>query len=157
MGGGRDLIIDADGAILGRLASYAAKAALEGKRVTIIRAERAVITGNRRSILEKYLKRRRIQGKPSPEKGPVQPRVPDRILWKTIRGMLPIKKPRGREAMRRIRVYIGIPPGIELERAIRMPKDYTVEHLKPKKRRDYVTLGWLAERMGWRGGEGVGF
>ncbi|MCG2895416.1 MAG: uL13 family ribosomal protein, partial [Vulcanisaeta sp.] len=47
----------------------------------------------------------------NPEKaGPKIPRKPDRILRRVIRGMLPRKSGRGREALRRVRVFMGVPP-----------------------------------------------
>ena len=48
------MIINADGLITGRLASYAAKQALLGEKVDIINSEKACITGSKPQILEKY-------------------------------------------------------------------------------------------------------
>ncbi len=149
--GNYDMVIDAKGKILGRLASFVAKQLLEGKRIAIINAEKAVISGNPQTILEKYKKRRSIEGKPKPTKGPVQPRTPDRIVWKTIRGMLPMKKAKGREAIRRLRVYIGTPPELKDCELFKLPIEYTVENLKPKKRKKEVTVYWLAKSLGWKG------
>jgi len=149
--GNYDLVIDANGKILGRLASFVAKRLLEGKRVAIINAEKAIISGNPETILEKYQKRRSIEGKPKPTKGPVQPRTPDRIVWKTIRGMLPMKKAKGREALRRLRVFIGVPPELRKVDILELPLEYTVENLKPKKQKKEVTVYWLAKSLGWKG------
>lgn len=157
-----DLVIDAENKILGRIASLAAKELLNGKRVAIVNAERAVITGNPRTILKKYQTRRSIQSKINPRMSPVQPRTPDRIVWKTVRGMLPMKKARGREALRRLRVFIGIPEelsGVEKDSLIKGDEreyiKYTVDSLKPKKGRGYVTVLWLSEQLGWRGAKDV--
>ena len=149
--GNYDMVIDAEGKILGRLASFVAKQLLEGKRIAIVNAEKAVITGNPQTILEKYQKRRSIEGKPKPTKGPVQPRTPDRIVWKTIRGMLPMKKAKGREALRRLRVFIGVPPELKKVEVFELPFEYTVENLRPKKQKKEVTVYWLAKSLGWRG------
>jgi len=146
-----DLIIDADGKILGRLASFVVKRLLEGKRVAIVNAEKAIISGNPETILEKYQKRRSIEGKPKPTKGLVQPRTPDRIVWKTIRGMLPMKKAKGREALRRLRVFIGVPSELKKLSVFELPLEYTIENLKPKKRKKEVTVYWLAKSLGWKG------
>ncbi|RLG46777.1 MAG: 50S ribosomal protein L13 [Thermoproteota archaeon] len=145
------MVINAEGKILGRLASFVAKRLLEGKRIAIVNAEKAVITGNPKTILEKYQKRRSIEGKPKPTKGPVQPRAPDRIVWKTIRGMLPMKKAKGREALRRLRVFIGVPQELRKVEVFELPIEYTVENLKPKKQKKEVTVYWLAKSLGWRG------
>ncbi|MCS7103379.1 MAG: 50S ribosomal protein L13 [Candidatus Korarchaeum sp.] len=157
-----DLVIDAENKILGRIASLAAKELLNGKRVAIINAEKAVITGNPQTILKKYQTRRSIQSKINPRMSPIQPRTPDRIVWRTIRGMLPMKKTKGREALRRLRVFIGVPEelvDVEKDTLIRGDEreyvKYTVDSLKPKKRRGYVTVLWLSKQLGWRGAENV--
>jgi len=146
-----DIVVDAEGKILGRMASFVAKQLLLGKRVAIINAEKAVVTGNPSTILQKYLKRRAIQGKPRPERGPVQPRTPDRIVWKTVRGMLPMKKAKGREALRRLRVYIGVPPELQNVEPVQLEEEYTVDHLRPKPGVKQVTVLWLAKQLGWKG------
>ena len=51
------MIIDASDMILGRLATYVAKKALLGEKVDIVNCEKAVITGNKKSVFEKYKKR----------------------------------------------------------------------------------------------------
>ena len=153
-----DLVVDAEGKILGRMASYVAKELLKGKRVAIVNAEKAVITGNPQTILNKYLTRRSIQSTIHPRKSPVQPRTPDRIVWRTVRGMLPMKKAKGREALRRLRVFIGVPEELAgVEKDVGLKEDerayikYTVESLKPKKTKGYVTVLWLAKQLGWKG------
>ncbi len=153
-----DLVVDAEGKILGRMASYVAKELLKGKRVAIVNAEKAVITGNPQTILNKYLTRRSIQSTIHPRKSPVQPRTPDRIVWRTVRGMLPMKKAKGREALRRLRVFIGVPEELaDVEKDAGLKEDertyvkYTVESLKPKKSKGYVTVLWLAKQLGWKG------
>ncbi len=157
-----DVVIDAEGKILGRISSYAAKKLLEGKRVAIVNAEKAIITGNPQTVLEKYKKRRSIQSRIRPEMSPVQPRTPDRIVWKTVRGMLPMKKAKGREAIRRLRVFIGVPPELrDVEKDVELKKDpnkyvkYTVENLKPKPGKKYITVLELSKLLGWRGAKYV--
>ena len=41
-------IIDGKGAILGRLASYAAKQALKGEEIVVLNCEEVIITGNKK-------------------------------------------------------------------------------------------------------------
>lgn len=106
------VIFDASGQILGRLSSVTAKRLLEGDAVSIINAEKAVITGSRLSILREYQQKRRVG---SQRKGPHFPKRPDRILKRTVRGMLPYQKPRGRAAFKRLRVYVGTPSEVEGE------------------------------------------
>lgn len=45
----------------------------------------------------------------SVRKGPKFPKEPDRIFRRTVRGMLPMKTSRGKEALKRLRVYKGVP------------------------------------------------
>jgi len=105
------LVIDADGCVVGRLASYVAKQALLGKEVIVVNAEKAIISGKKQNILEKYLSR--IKKGRGWQKGPYWPRQADKLLRRIIRGMLPWKKTRGREAYKRIKCFKGIPKGYE--------------------------------------------
>jgi len=101
------MIINASDMILGRLASYVAKQALLGEKVDIVNCEKAVLTGNKKSVLADY-KRRNERGS-RPTKGPFMPKMPDRFVRRCIRGMLPYKQEKGIKAFKRIMCYIGIP------------------------------------------------
>ena len=137
-------VIDGEGLILGRLASSVAKMLLteEEKRVAIVNAERVVVSGTKVSICTDY-KREKDRG--SREQGPYYPKMPDRIVKRTIRGMLPYKRPRGRDALSRLRVYLGIPEEYEKEEKKKVEKA-SVERLLLAK---YVTLGEVSEKLGW--------
>jgi len=136
-----EVVIDASGAILGRLASIVAKRLLSGERIVIVNAEKAVLSGKRLSLLREMKEFLQVG---HPGKGPHHPRRPDRILRRTIRGMLPRRKPKGVEAYRRLRVYLGVPKeyeGVEFE---------VISEAKVDKLRcPYVTLGELAKGIGW--------
>lgn len=106
------MIIDATDTILGRLASIAAKKALAGEAVTIINAEKAVISGSRDNILMKYTFKREVGDQ---IKGPFMSRMPDRIVRRTVRGMLPWHTGRGRAAFKKIMVQIGNPENLKAE------------------------------------------
>ena len=92
-------VINADGLVLGRMASVTAKRLLVGERLVIVNAERAVVSGGRDSIFQHY-QTERARG--SKDWGPFFPRRPDRLVKRTIRGMVPHKRGRGREAMTRL-------------------------------------------------------
>ncbi|MEF8888293.1 MAG: 50S ribosomal protein L13 [Haloarculaceae archaeon] len=100
-----DLVVDARDCILGRVASQVAERALDGERVAVVNAERAVVTGSEDQLVEKYQKRREVGS----DRGPAYPRRPDRIFKRSVRGMVPHKRPRGREAIENVRVYVGNP------------------------------------------------
>jgi len=71
--------------------------------------------------------------------------MPDRIVKRTIRGMLPYKRARGREALARLHVYLGIPEEYEkVER--KKVENANAERLLLAK---YVTLGEVSEKLGW--------
>ncbi len=100
------IVIDATDLLVGRMATFVAKAALKGEKVAVVNCENAVISGSKSEVIAKY-KRKKEMGIPS--KGPFQPRFPDRFVRRIIRGMLPYKKPKGRDAYRRVMCYIGTP------------------------------------------------
>jgi len=99
-------VIDAKGLILGRMASIVAKRLLNGEKIIIVNAGGAVISGDRYNIIREAHDYLQIG---HPGKGPLHPRRPDRIVKRAVRGMLPYKSPRGREALKRLRVYVGVP------------------------------------------------
>ena len=100
-----DLVVDARDCIMGRVATQVAEAALDGQSVAVVNAERAVITGREEQIKEKYKKRVDI----GDDNQYFYPKRPDGILKRAIRGMLPHKKRRGRDAFENVRVYVGNP------------------------------------------------
>ncbi len=100
------MIIDGKGSILGRVATYAAKAALEGDAVVVVNANDLVIIGEKNNILEKYRHRLEVG---TTSKGPFTPRDVKGIVRRAIRGMLKRKSPHGREALRRVKVFEDVP------------------------------------------------
>ncbi len=99
-------VIDATGLILGRLASTVAQRLLSGEEISIINAEKAIVSGSPETSLSKY---QVMRSKGSKERGPYYPKRADMIVRRTIRGMLPYKKARGRAALEKLRVYMGVP------------------------------------------------
>ncbi len=101
------LYIDADNSIYGRLSTYVAKKLLEGEEVTLVNAAKIVITGKRSFIIKSFLERR---DRGSVRKGPYYPRTPSGIMRRNIGDMLPKKKGKGKAALKRCKVYPGVPP-----------------------------------------------
>jgi len=105
-------VFDAEGMILGRFASHVAKVLIENERagkgedIYVVNAEKSIIVGSKDTILKRYNFLREVG---SSRKGPYYPRMPDKILKRTIRGMIPYQTPRGRAAFKRLRVYLGVP------------------------------------------------
>jgi len=118
------LIIDATNSALGRLASFAAKQALLGKSIIILNCENVLISGNRKSIIEKY-KQAKARGSHN-LKGPNFPREPFRILKRTIRGMLRYKRGRGSLALKKVICYNNTPQEYENTNKIALQKQFKV-------------------------------
>jgi large subunit ribosomal protein L13 len=126
-------IIDATGATLGRLSTKTAKRLLNGEEIAVINSEKAIISGKKASIKNIYKQKRELG---TYRKGPFFPRTPDKIVKRTIRGMIPYQTPHGRKAFKRLKCYMGIPTEFEgqkfekINEAIKQPIDYiTVEEL----------------------------
>jgi len=116
-------VIDGKDAILGRLASYVAREALKGEEFAIVNCEQIIITGNKPDIQE-YLKSKR-QRVGSTQKGPKVSRTSEKMVKRAIRGMLPnYRTGRGRDALKRIKCYVGVPKEFEKEKIISMKSDY---------------------------------
>jgi len=102
-------VIDADGAVVGRLSSLISKQLLLGEHITVINAEKAVFSGNPLVVKKRYLEKTHRGG---PHKGPFHPKCSDGIFRRAVRGMMP-KNKRGREAFSNLRIYIGCPEEIK--------------------------------------------
>ena len=99
-------VVDVSGLILGRAASLIAQRLLSGEHIVVVNAERSVVTGSRAGVLDHY---RAARARGSVRSGPHFPRYADRIFRRTVRGMLPHLKQRGRDALDRLEVYMGVP------------------------------------------------
>jgi len=110
-------IIEGKNAILGRLASYGAKEALKGEEIVIVNCEEIIITGSATDIRKNFEEKRGRVG--STQKGPKVSRSIEKVVKRVIRGMLPnYRVGRGREALKRIRCYIGVPSEYENSKRI---------------------------------------
>ncbi len=154
-------VFDADGLILGRLASKVADLLLKSARaggqdkVIIVNSEKAIVSGKPSSVMQEYHKKYELN---HARKGPFFPRMPDMILKRAVRGMLPYqKKSSGRKALRALRVEIGcpsnlkgdLPDGHELGDDSKIRRDLPTRH---------VSLGDISANLGapahrWTGGE----
>ena len=141
------VVVDATNQILGRMCSRIAKMLLEGKRVYVVNAEKAVLSGDPKRVIEGYKKMFQVRNYRNLEKqGIRRERSPQRIVKGAVKGMLPTKKPKGREALKRLRVYVGVPKELAGKETIRFP-DADASKLKTK----YIYVRDLAKQLGWRG------
>jgi large subunit ribosomal protein L13 len=134
-------VIDANNLILGRMASSVAQRLLVGEEIKIINAEKAIISGRKDTTFERY---KRYTDRGSKEFGPQFPRRPDQIVARTVRGMIPHKKMRGREAYKKLKVYIGVPPELSKEQ-ISTIEDASIMRLSTS---NYTVLGELSKKLG---------
>lgn len=133
------VVVNAENAVVGRLASYVAKLALSGEEITVVNAEKAIMTGNKEYIFQKYVQLRTRKSISNPKKmGPKYPRRPDDIIRRIIRGMLPYKKPRGVEAFKNIKIEVGVPEGVSIDINLGSAPN-TIK---------YVTVGELSQFLG---------
>jgi large subunit ribosomal protein L13 len=138
-------LVDADGLILGRMASVVAKKLLNGEKIIIVNAEKAVISGKKKS---KIAEAKEFLEVGAPKRGPFHYRRPDRILRKTVRGMLPFKKPKGKNALNKLKVFISVPEDLKDQQSM-----YIEEAQAAKLNGPYFTLADLAKEIGWNQGE----
>ena len=144
-------VYNAEDKVLGRLASVVAKQLITAKkagedtRVIIVNAEKAIVTGKRSTILSDYRAKYELN---HPRKGPFFPRMPDQILKRTVRGMLPYQKnSSGRNALRSLRVEIGTPSDLsgDLPDGCEWGDSTNIDRPLPER---FVRLGEISKELG---------
>ena len=143
----KQIVIDAANCISGRICSNVSKLLLQGNRVTIVNAEKAMLSGQRYKTIQLYKEHLEINSVTNPIHGPFHPRRPDTILTKMVRGMIPKRKSSGIEAFKRLRVYIGIPESLK-----NSEMKYYDDSKITKPSSYYITVGEVAKEIGWSGG-----
>ena len=133
--------VNAEGLIVGRMCSKVAKRLLNGEEVIILNAEKAVFSGKKKSkVLEAHI----FLEVGAPERGPFHYRRPDRFLKKTVRGMVPYKLPKGKNAYKRLKVFMGVPIEYKDQTMITFDEAQSTDLKGP-----HFTLGELAKEIGW--------
>ena len=141
-------VYDAENMVVGRLGSKVAKAALLGKQVVIVNCEKAILTGDRKTVLEAFKEKHNIRTSYNPRKGPFHERRPDKMVRKMIRGMLPWPTPRGKAAYKRIVCYVGVPEKYEdVEKIVLEKSKYRSLFGK------HIKIQELSHELGWRNPE----
>ena len=134
--------VDASNLVVGRLASVLAKKALAGEKINVVNAEKAGFTGSRVGLAEKWKTRLNLTAKGNPHMSPKWSRMPDKIVRKAIKGMLPSERASGRKAYANIKVFIGVPEELKNE------KLETVESALSEKKHNFVTVEELSTLLG---------
>ena len=135
-------IYNGENMLLGRLASIVAKDALLGEEVAVVNCEKIMISGKKHNVFGREQQRHRRRGYPL--KSAVLFKVPDKWTRRTIRGMLPWKIARGKEAFKKIRCYNSIPDLFKGKELITLPKASV--HKLPTL--NYITLGDVCKLFG---------
>jgi large subunit ribosomal protein L13 len=134
-------LVNAEGLILGRMSSKVAKKLLNGEEVVIINAEKTVISGKKKSkIAEAHV----FLEVGAPDRGPFHYRRPDRIVRKTVWGMLPMKQPKGKRALANLKVFLGVPEELKNQKTESVPDAQATKLKGPQ-----FTLAELAKEIGW--------
>ena len=136
-------VINGDGLLLGRLASLVAQRSLAGEEIAIVNVENVIISGSRARVLANY-RHKRERGASGAHWGPFVPRRPDHLMKRTIRGMLPYKRPRGVEAMKSIKCYVGIP----VEYVGKEMEVLEEAHMNRLNNPNHITLGAVSTFLG---------
>jgi large subunit ribosomal protein L13 len=140
------IVVDGSNCISGRLCSKVSKLLMQGNRVSVVNAEKVMISGNKYEVIESYKKTLEISSVTNPIHGPFHPRRPDTIITRMIRGMVPKRKPSGIQAFKRLRVYIGIPEDLK-KSTIKTFDDTKIT----KQQSFYISMGEVAKQIGWKG------
>uniref|UniRef100_A0A0G4HLK1 Ribosomal protein L13a n=1 Tax=Chromera velia CCMP2878 TaxID=1169474 RepID=A0A0G4HLK1_9ALVE len=143
----KEIIIDARGHLLGRLASVVAKELLNGQSIVLVRCEDINISGSLYRNRLKYMEFLRKKTNSNPRDGPFHYRAPSKIIWRTIRGMMPHKTARGQMALARLRCFEGVPAPYDMKKRMVVPQALKV--LRLKLHRKFCRLGDLSSRVGW--------
>merc|ERR1712224_381460 len=80
-------------------------------------------------------------------------RAPSKILWRTIRGMVPHKTTRGALALDRLKTFDGVPSPYDDKKRVVVPA--ALKALRLKNHRKYCVLGRLSTEFGWKSADVV--
>jgi len=138
------MIVDAKGLVAGRLSTKLAKLLIQGESITLLNAEEAIIVGNKVNIMEKFKLRVDAAVKSNPHFGPKYARIPDRMLRRMIKGMLPIKQTTKEKIIKRLKVYNAVPKEFAKEKAVFFGE------FACNGRHSFMTLKEIADLLGGR-------
>merc|ERR1719486_1122839 len=121
---------------------------MNGQRVVCVRTEDINISGSLFRNKLKYAEFRRKKMNSNPKHGPLHYRSPAKILWRTVRGMVPHKTPRGAASLDRLKTYEGIPHPFDRKKRMVIPSCLKVLRLRPE--RKFCKLADLSKEVGWK-------
>ena len=145
---GKVVIIDCRDHLLGRLASIIAKQLLEGQRVVAVRCEALVCSGSIHRNRIKFLQFIKKRTNTNPKRGPIHFHSPCKVLWRTIRGMLPHKTCRGEQALLKFKSFEGIPAPYDKMKRMVVPEALRSLRIRPG--RKFTIIGEMLTNLGWK-------
>ena len=135
-------IYNGEGMILGRLAARVAKDALLGEEVSVVNCDKIMISGAKQVNFARAKQKRGWGG--HPHRRQTHSRIPNQWFRRSVRGMLPWKQARGKEAYKLIRCYVSVPGEFTGKEFITL-KDSSVNKLPNLK---YVSIGEMCRHLG---------
>ena len=144
------IVVDGKGHLAGRLASYIAKEALNGQKISIIRCEKVLISGSKYRNKLKVMDFKNKRMSTNPKKGPIHQRSPAQMLMRKIRGMLPHKTPIGAAALGRVKCFDGCPLSLNAKKKVVVRDALKCVRLQPRAK--FCCLGDVATVCGWTKG-----
>lgn len=146
----REIIVDAENAMLGRLASLITKIVKLGFKVHVVNIEKAVISGDKKSIVDSYKLLLKVKTHKNPYKHSIhRPRHPINIFKKTLKNMMPRHSSSRFKLSSKVKAYLGIPPELRNKnKYIIKILDCDASYLGRKK---VVPVSVIAKELGWRG------
>ena len=134
-------VIDGKNAVLGRLSSAVAEKIMAGEEIVVVNCESIIITGDRDKVFAAY-KAKVDRGECKSRKGPFDPRRADLLFKRCVRGMIPWTSTSGRNAYRRLHVFVGVPK--QFSDAELVVEEQAMKKITGK----YTTLGAVAKFLG---------
>lgn len=143
----KEIVIDAENSILGRLASVIAKLAKRGFIIHVVNVEKAVVSGNRHRVVNSYKLLLNVRTHKNPYRHSMKrPRNPVTIFKKAVKNMLPKHNWLGVQSFKKVKCYISVPEKIKTRERVKI-LDADAKFLG---RRNIVTIAEIAKELGWK-------
>lgn len=148
----KEIVVDAKGHLMGRLAAVVAKELLNGQRIVIVRVEKAVLSGSLFRRKTDYMEFLAKSSTKNPKRGgPYHYKAPSRLFWRSIRGMIPHKTARGKAALERLKIFEGMPYPYSHRSRTCVP--LALRSIRLNSLRKSCLLGDLSTEVGWNKAE----
>jgi large subunit ribosomal protein L13Ae len=100
---------------------------------------------------DKWARYRKKRHNTNPVRGPYHFRAPSKMFFRVVKGMIPAKTFRGKQALARLASFEGVPD--DFSKMKRMVVPDALQVLVSKTYRKTTVLGTLASEVGWKHGD----